>query len=151
MISIQGEITPQGALVNLEIGFKSTTVKQLRQSGQTIPQPVRCTALIDPGADLTCLDPTVLAPLRSAGLTHQKFIVLNAPSLGGLGYVIEYVISLRIVHPDLNPQLDFLAGNHPIAEKDLKVLGYEALIGRDILSKCMLILDGPSNRFTLAY
>ncbi len=97
------------------------------------------------------MDPNVLGPLLAAGIVHHRIVTVNAPALGGFGFAVEYDLSLRVIHPDGNPKHDMYRGDLAIVEQDLAVLGYEALIGRDVLRRCILILDGPSQTFTLAY
>ena len=41
--------------------------------------------------------------------------------------------------------------NHPEAEQNLAQLGYQALIGRDILDLCLFVANGPGRSFILGY
>ena len=38
-----------------------------------------------------------------------------------------------------------------VATELLRPQGFEALLGRDVLSRCLLIYDGPGKTFTLSY
>ena len=38
-----------------------------------------------------------------------------------------------------------------VVEVPLAVLGYQALVGRDVLGRCRFLYDGPSGRFKLTY
>ncbi|MCE9533653.1 MAG: hypothetical protein K8T89_21380, partial [Planctomycetes bacterium] len=88
---------------------------------------------------------------RFAGLVHRRIVIANIPALGGVNAAMEYSVGLRILHPSHDPKRDFVVGRQDIFEQSLGGLGYQALIGRDILSHCLFILDGPSNSFTLAH
>ena len=39
----------------------------------------------------------------------------------------------------------------PVYERALGAIGYQALLGRDVLASCGFFYDGPGKRFTLAY
>ena len=39
----------------------------------------------------------------------------------------------------------------PVMELPLNVLGYQILVGRDVLSKCRFLYDGIEKRFMLKY
>jgi len=42
-------------------------------------------------------------------------------------------------------------GNQTILELTLNTLGYQMLLGRDVLEHCRFLLDGPRRRFFLKY
>lgn len=151
MNTFSSPVTPLGPIVRVRIGLNATTVRGLRSVGKVIPQAVETDGLIDSGSDVTCVDPFVLAPLRNVGLQHKKIILAHAPALGGIGYALEYDVGLRIVHPAADPKKDLVIVDLPIIEQPLSALGYSVLIGRYVLAKCLFILDGPSNSFTLGY
>lgn len=58
------------------------------------------------------------------------------------------VLVLIPVGPGIQP---FISGTIPVIEAELAHHGLKALIGRDILSKCLLYVDGKSQFFTLAF
>ena len=144
-------ITANGAIVRVQVSFGAEAIARLRAEGKAIPQPIVMDALVDSGANVSCIDSSVLDPLCRAGLRHRSIILANIPALGGIGLVLEFDVGLRVLHPSGIARDDLVLGNHIIVEKNLASIGYEALIGRDILSKCILLFDGPSDRFTLAY
>jgi hypothetical protein len=83
-------------------------------------------------------------PLKSVGLA-------NIPAVGGLTAVAQRDASLTVVHPSRNPRLDLVIGDLPLAEVPLVALGFEVLIGRDVLGRCRFLYDGPGGRFRLRY
>jgi hypothetical protein len=151
MITLSLTISPLGPIVQVRIGLNAGTIQVLRSAGKAIPQAVDADALIDSGSDATCVDPSVLAPLRNVGLQHQTILLTHTPALGGRLFALEYDVGLRIVHPFANPKMDLVTASQLIIEQPLSALGYSVLIGRDVLAKCLFILDGPSNSFTLGY
>jgi len=58
-----------------------------------------------------------------------------------------YDVSLVLMHP----KLSLTVNNVPVAEAHLAIQGIQALIGRDILRRCLLIYDGQSGIFTLGF
>jgi hypothetical protein len=39
----------------------------------------------------------------------------------------------------------------PVMELPLSYLGYQVIIGRDVLAKCVLLYNGPRQRFAMRY
>jgi hypothetical protein len=64
---------------------------------------------------------------------------------------VRYSAALLIPHPSGNPRDDFDIPDVILTELDIGALGYEMLIGRDLLVLCSLRFDGPSLSFTLSY
>lgn len=151
MNTLTDQISPDGPLVKVRIGFGATAIQSLRQQGRAIPGPIDIMALIDSGAEVTCIDKHSLAPLVARGLTFRRFVFANIPALGGLIPSSEYVTSVTLVHPADPARSGSLGRDVAILEQSLGALGYQAVIGRDILDRCLFIYDGPSKSFTLGY
>ncbi len=151
MTTLQGSIGTDGALVAIWLTLAHANIQNLRQAGMPLPAPLALHALLDPGAEATCIDAKSLRPLVNLGLAPSRIIMTNSPALGGSTVTTEYTIGLTIVHPSGNPSANLVLRNHPVVELALGTLGYDALIGRDILDRCLLIYDGPGKSFTLAY
>src|SRR5258707_115107 len=94
---LRGTLAPEGALVQILVGLDASSVQATRAALRPVPSPVRVRALLDTGAEITCVDSALIQTLC------------------------------------------------------LAVLGYEALIGRDVLAQCRFLFNGPRNRFLLAY
>ena len=151
MRTLNGSLQPEGARVDVQLGLAAANVLALRNAGRPIPAAIPARALIDTGAEVTCADPQVLAPLTSAGLRPTRFVFANLPATGGLGLCAEYPVGLTILHPSNNPRDHLVLRTYVVVEQGLGALGYQVLIGRDVLAACFLVYDGPSRRFTLAY
>src|SRR5688572_2195607 len=100
MPSFRVPVLTDGALVDVLIGFSQLEVRRLRLRGSPIPHPISVHALLDIGADSTCVDPQSLGNLT---LPLQGISFANVPALGGLMPAIERDASLRIVHPANDP------------------------------------------------
>jgi hypothetical protein len=151
MQTLQANIEPDGALVDILLGLSSAQARSLRRSGSPLPQPVAARALLDTGADVSCADSRVLAPLLGHGLRPIRFVFTNMPALGGLALAGEYSVNLTIVHPSRQVAANLTLHDLPLVEQSLGALGYEFLLGRDVLAHCLLVCDGPGRRLTLGY
>jgi len=148
MPTLNGILEPEGALVAVEIGLSRPEVQRLRNAARPIPAPVSLKALLDTGAECSCLDPaalrTLVLPLTSIGWA-------NISAVGGLAVTPGYDASLTIVHSSGDSRLDLVIGALSLVDVALASLGYEVLIGRDILGRCRFVYDGPGGRFRLRY
>ncbi len=148
MPRLSGVLQPEGALVTVEIGLSRSEIKRLRQQARAVPGPVSLVALLDTGAECSCVDSLAVAsltlPLKNIGLA-------NIPALGGLTFTVQRDASLTIIHPAKRRRLDLVIDELPLAEVSLGDLGYAALIGRGVLSKCRFLYDGQGGRFRLLY
>jgi hypothetical protein len=148
MPRLSGLLEPEGALVAVAVGLSRSEVQRLRNAARPIPAPVSLRALLDTGAECSCVDPQAVAtlalPLANIGLA-------NIPAVGGLTPTAEYEASLTIVHPATDPRLNLVIGGILLAEVPLAPLGYEVLIGRDVLERCRFLYNGPGGRFRLTY
>jgi hypothetical protein len=151
MHTLSGPIGPEGALVDVLIGLSAPAVQVLRNAGSPVPPPVSARALLDTGAEVSGADPAVLTPLAAHGLQPLRFVFANLPAAGGVRFAPQYNVTLTVVHPSGNPRANLLLRNHPVLELALAPLGYQAVIGRDVLDRCLLLYNGPGGSFTLAY
>jgi hypothetical protein len=140
----------QGApIVTAFVGVSLARRNALTASHQPVPQPQQIIALIDTGASGTCVDPSVLQAL---GLSPTGIVPVCTPTTG--------------TAPQNMPQFDILllipgasASHVPLVVPTLAVLGsalhvaqgIHALIGRDVLSRCLMTYDGTSGFFSIAY
>jgi hypothetical protein len=151
MWTMQGTIGPDGALVELMVGLAGPDVQTLRNAGRPVPAPISVRAVLDTAAEISCLDSTALAVPIAAGVPPARYLFANVPVFGGTNATCEYLVSLTIVHPSGQARANLVLRNHPVIEQPLNQLGYEALIGRDVLSRCLFFYDGPGRLFTLGY
>lgn len=117
------------------------------QVNQQVPQPKQIRALIDTGASNTCIDPSVLAAL---GLTPTGTVSVITPSTGATPVECnQFDVALVITAPT-GPA--FIVGTIAVTENEfLNGQGFHALIGRDVLERCLFGYNGSLGLFTLAY
>jgi hypothetical protein len=148
MPTLSDAIGSDGPLLRVEVGVSRSHRRRLRAANRPVPQALSLTALIDTGAEITCLDPRAVARLQ---LQSGSYVPVNAPSLGGLSFPNAYDVSLTVLHPSGNPADNLTVHDLPVAELPLGAFRIDLLIGRDVLALCRFDYDGPAGTFTLAY
>ena len=141
-------LAPEGAMVDVRIGWSAGQIRTLRAAHWPIPQAVDLRAIIDTGADVSALDRSVVQSLQ---LPVGGIIPANVPGGSGLIFTSEHEAGLTNLAPQGSGQADLIVSDLLVLELDLASLGYQALIGRDILARCRFLYDGPHRQFTLEY
>jgi hypothetical protein len=145
---INGILQADGAVVEILVAPSRSKVQALQMAGSPIPAAVAARAVVDTGADCTSIDPQVLRPL---GLPVKAFTLANMPAAGGRTLATQYDISLTILHPSGDRRLHLVIHDLLVVELPLGVLGYQALIGRDVLALGDFHYKGKAGSFTLTY
>lgn len=141
-------LSPEGAMVDLRIGWSTARIKGLRARHSPIPQPVEVRAIIDTGDEVSALDTQVV---RSLNLPIGGFTATNMPALGGMNITMDHDVNLTILAPNGSGQGNLLIPDLLILDLDLGAVGYQALLGRDVLVRCRFLYDGQAGQFTLEY
>lgn len=150
------QVTPQGNQINpnvlittgpiipVEISIPTALAESFTKSNTPIPQPKSGWVLIDTGATTSCVDDDVITQLGVNPIGRSK--IQNS---GGEQEVNIFPAHMRF--PNIqNFELEFASaiGVNIQAQKvnDQPII---ALLGRDILSKCVLVYNGTLGMFTL--
>jgi hypothetical protein len=143
------QITQEGALLTAFIGVSQSRRAALQQAGQPVPNAVQVRALVDTGASITAVDPSVLHQLS---LAPTGSTTVNTPSTGSQPMVADqYDVSLTVPAAAVH-QVPLYVNTLPvICAEILASQGFHALIGRDVLAQCVLSYNGSIGWFTLAY
>ena len=137
----------EGPIIEVEISASRAYRELAEKSGLKSPAATRVRALIDTGASFTCLDAAIFARLN---LQPTGTIAVLTPSTGAIPQLLnQYDIDLRFAHSPI--QAGSTIENLPVVEAHLSAQGIEALIGRDILSRCLFVYDGVARTFSLAF
>jgi hypothetical protein len=137
-----------GPVVNAGVSASEGRRNALLAANQPVPAIHHIRALVDTGASFTSIDPSVLEEL---GLTPTGTIEIVTPSTGKDThttdtYDIDFTMYASLEeNPLLIPNLRIAACNLFLRQ------GIHALIGRDILSRCMLHYNGVVGIFSLAF
>jgi hypothetical protein len=118
----------------------------MKRAGRPIPAPIQLRALIDTGASCTNVDSTVL---KTLGVPTTGTVACHTPSTTSTQPHVanQFDVSLVLVHPLLTRT--FFAV--PVVGSELSHQGIQALIGRDVLSFCLLTYDGQQQCFCLGF
>jgi len=142
------QVQAAGALINIKVEVSAPRVQAMRAAGLAIPQAVSLRALIDSGADSTFVDARHLQHLN----LQNPLVVLVADPAGGFTLGLQYEVSLTLLHPVGVNASNLVLRMFAIVDKPLSPgLGFEAIVGRDVLDRCLFCYDGPAQTFTLAY
>ena len=126
-----------GAVFFVAITFEMTVTKGFLKIGQK-PPFVRAKAVIDTGAERTCLDSSI-----SEKLALQVYDTARIATLSGIAEVNMVDVLIHI--PELNRCFPVC-----VPSVDFGGKSYQVVIGRDILRKCKFEYDGINNLFKLS-
>lgn len=149
MTILCGILGPDGATVEVAVGVGRTIRNALLAAHRPIPQPVQLTALIDTGADVSCIDSAALGQI--ALQRRRAFLRINAPGTAGFPYQPAYFAGITILHPSGQAAKNLVVHDILMADLPLRMLGYRLLLGRDALANCRFVYDGPALTFALEY
>lgn len=147
---------PDGAVVRVRVTIDRPTLLRLRLARQPVPQPVDVLALLDTGAECSCVDPSVAAraalPIYGFGFASAPGTNVKPPSgFGGAGVNSLHTAGLTLLHPAGGVDQHLVVPDVIVQALPLTKLGFDALIGRDVLAACVVVYDGPAGSVTLAY
>lgn len=112
----------------------------LDKSNEPVPDRVPGLALLDTGASVTVVDHKIAERLHLSPRGTRRLSVPNATTEQP-----TFSLAFTIVAP-----APFTLTTLRAPSSDLAGLGVDLLIGRDILSQCLLIMNGPDGSFTLS-
>ena len=136
-----------GPIISAVVAVSEERALALSNAVQPVPQAKQVRALIDTGATHTCVDPTIL---RDFGLTPTGSTQVHTPSSGPSPVAMDqYDVGLAIFGRREDPPL--IHRTIPVIGTDLSAQGIDALVGRDVLKDCVLVYNGGTGTFTLAF
>jgi len=131
-----GAIISKGPCIPIEMSLPKTLLSQLQEQGQTIPESVKGNVLVDTGASISAIDNSVVQKLN--------LNPIGVTTIGTAGDPIETnEYTVRFVFPHFRIDIG------KVIALNLTRFKIEAIIGRDLLSRFLLIYHGPASRFTL--
>lgn len=145
------QIIQTGPILDVHIGVSRARRDILVETGQPVPRAVRIQGLVDTGASGTCIDGTIPRTLGLPPRTQGGTIL--TPSTGSTPVPVNlYDVSL-IIPPGQRGETPHIVPNLLVSTQDIasQEQGYQALIGRDVLARCLLVYNGALGRYTLAF
>ncbi|MDB5349669.1 MAG: Aspartyl protease [Planctomycetota bacterium] len=133
-----------GPLVEVAVNMDERFASKRRAVGLPTVMPHVCLALADTGASRSLIDHAVIAAL---GLESIGLIELATASTGGerkssRAFLVRMTIALGARS---------MATTVTAVESDLGDFGVGAILGRDFLARGLLVYNGPSGEFTIAF
>jgi len=139
-------IPASGPCLEIAVGVSEQRADALRAKQLPIPQPVVKTALVDTGASCSCVDPDALNQL---GLQPTGKTQIRTPSTGDAVHAADlYDVSIYLVHSE---ERYVLPRTVQVVASVTEGQRHDVLLGRDILSQCLLVYDGREETFALAF
>ena len=141
-------IDQKGPVLNAVVGVSQARFTLLSSIGQAVPDPKVVRGLVDTGASCTCVDPQVLGEL---GIQPSGKTSMLTPSTGSAPVIVDqYDVSLAVYKS--YDEVPCTISDLPVVESELRASqGFDVLIGRDFLSRCILHYNGATGIFTLAF
>ena len=142
------QISPQGPVVRAAIMLSTARSQMLGAAGTAVPTPQNIYALIDTGASISGVDPRVLTAL---GITPTGATEIVSSTSQGAGISVPTYDVCIGIYATRQGDLHFISETVQVTATNLTGRGFRALIGTDILQKCILHYNGADGFFSLAY
>lgn len=128
------------------IGVSDSMRTALIGANKPLPQLQMVNALVDTGASGSVIDPALVVPLGIQPVSSQ---LVHTPSTGGVPVSQPvYDVSIWLYHAKSQHVWE---RSFPVMCAGLRGQGIDMLLGRDVLSECLMVFDGPHNKFTIAF
>jgi len=133
-----------GPILQVEVNLPQPLINLLSSQNKPIPAPTPGFALIDTGASRTCIDSLVLSNL---GISPIGLVTMGTAG----GSTSCPLFPAKLSFPVINLVIEFgsVAGVN-LKGQVINGTPLVVLIGRDVLSRCLLIYSGIGGFFTLA-
>ena len=138
-------LAQQGFLLPLQLRVPEQLEELLLSENKSVPAPLTGPGLIDTGATFSMIDEEAVAHL---GVSPVGVVTLG--TAGGSKQSALYPVRLAIPAPPPNLPL-FQAEFAGITAGPLKDCGLLCLIGRDILSRAIIVYDGGGGHVSLSF
>lgn len=136
-----------GPTLNVLIGPSIPLQNAFTAAGLPIPPPVSGIFLVDTGASNTVVCAKLIAPLN---LNPTGTVMCHTPTTAGTA-VPMFQYDLMIYVPSSGSLPGWLIDALPVMASSFDGQTIDGLIGRDIIDRCLLVYNGQTGHFTLAY
>jgi hypothetical protein len=145
---VTGELASNGAVIAVLVNVSENRKRALKRNNLPLPAEIAVRAQIDTGSFASAFMPSVF---RSLGIPPFRFIRVRTPSTKPDEPFDTplHDVSITLVS-GLTRQ--YLPSVHAIAVEDFgQEEGVDALIGRDVLARCVFEYSGVHGSFRLAF
>ena len=125
--------------MQVELSVPDELAQYLADNELVVPSPVTGIGLIDTGASITAIDRSIIQQLEI-----NPVGVSNVFTPQGSAQQELFPVKLSFVGTPIAFNFSSVLGS------ELRNQGIMALIGRDVLSRCVLIFNGPAGHFSLS-
>ncbi len=140
-------IEQYGPLLNVLLTVSAPRMVALDEMKKPIPQGFVAYGLVDTGASCTSIDPVVIEALELQPINKVSMVT---PSTGPDPILVnQYDIGVTIYSSEDQEPMRIPA--LPVCESTLRNQGFQSLIGRDILSLCLLFYNGATQQYSLSF
>ena len=136
----QAVLTQRGPIVQVTVSVGQQIATQVLQGGGTLPAPVSGLALIDTGANVTCVDQDAANQLQLPAID----VVQIASASHAAAEQNVYPIQIEVMGLPITVNAPRAVGA-PLAAQGILVL-----MGRDVLQHCVLVYNGPAGSISLS-
>ncbi|HXT57050.1 MAG TPA: aspartyl protease family protein [Pirellulales bacterium] len=140
-------ILAEGPLVECAVGVSESRRAALEAVNQAVPSFMRIRALIDTGASMTAVDPSVIEHLQLVPTGSGQIHTASSGDIPHACY--QYDVALAIFMD--SPEVHVVSMTIPVMEIPLAQAGFQALIGRDVLSYGIMFYSGDRAQLTLSF
>jgi hypothetical protein len=145
MRSIVGTIERGGPFAQMTAMAPHKFVEQLRKAKLPVPAPITIRVLLDTGASESAVDSHIISRL---GLLTTGRAKIHTPTSGS-NYEERDQYGVSLYFGSLPGETAEYTVS--VIESSFASEGFMAIIGWDVLSKCVLLCDGPQKTFRLDY
>lgn len=146
MSLLTAQLDADGPTIRVLVGVSGPRMQALKAAAQPVPELIVVRALVDTGASCTAVDSGVIQRL---GLVPTGTIGISTPSTGGTPHqCTQYDAGIGIL---LDPPSLHVMLTMPVLGTSFAGQTIQALIGRDILGQGILVYNGRSGQFVLAF
>jgi hypothetical protein len=131
-------------VIDLAVAPTQARAEALEARAERVPLPVVISALLDTGADISLIAAQLAADLSLDPTGVQDVFGVGA-AIPKQGIVYRVRLSFGVGPVELAPQAQVVAVEH------LSPSGVRMILGRDLLSRCVLIYNGPQGDCTFAF
>lgn len=141
---VNNQISPRllrngGPRVTVEVHISQVLAGYFSQRGQPVPGPISGLALFDTGASISAVDTETIANL---GLNPVGVASVHTPA----GIVSQNLYPVTFLFPAIN---NLRAAFNTVIGAELRSQGIIALVGRDFLSNCLMVYNGPAGIYSI--